>query len=49
MAALFQEVAERFPALRIALNGVSDSLLFPGAHSPERLMRQVRDLLSDGK
>jgi len=28
---------------RIALNRVSDRLLFPQWHSPERLMRQVRD------
>jgi uncharacterized protein YbjT (DUF2867 family) len=41
--ALFREVAERFPTLRLALNGVSDSLLFPSHSSPERLMRQVRD------
>lgn len=41
--ALFREVAERFPVLRVALNGVSDSLLFPNYNSPERLMRQVRD------
>lgn len=40
---LFRGVAERFPTLRVALNGVSDSLLFPANSSPERLMRQVRD------
>lgn len=40
---LFREVAERFPRLRVALNGVSDTLLFPSSSSPERLMRQVRD------
>lgn len=40
---LFREVAERFPRLRVALNGVSDTLLFPTKSSPERLMRQVRD------
>jgi hypothetical protein len=48
VAALFEEAAERFPSLRIALNGVSDALLFPGVNSPERIMRQVRDLLSKG-
>ncbi|HWP02337.1 MAG TPA: hypothetical protein VNL96_02670 [Gemmatimonadaceae bacterium] len=40
---LFQAAAERFPRLRIALNRVSDRLLFPQRSSPERLMRQVRD------
>lgn len=43
MDELFNSVAERFPRLRLALNRVSDTLFFPGHHSPERLMRQVRD------
>lgn len=41
--ALLRDVAERFPVLRSALNGISDALLFPGVQSPERIMRQVRD------
>jgi hypothetical protein len=36
MTALFQVAAERF-------NAVSDAMLFPHLHTPERLMRQVRD------
>jgi hypothetical protein len=40
---LFSAAAERFPLLRMALNSVSDSLLFPNVHSPDRLLRQVRD------
>lgn len=40
---LFRVVAERFPVVRVALNNVSDALLFPHVHTPERLMRQVRD------
>jgi hypothetical protein len=40
---LFLAAAERFPVLRLALNRVSDRLLFPHVHTPERLMRQVRD------
>ena len=40
---LFSRVADHFPAMRIALNRVSDTLLFPGVSSPERVMRQVRD------
>src|SRR5690606_10578610 len=39
---LYATVAERFPVLRHALNDVSDRLLFPHRHTPERLMRQVR-------
>ena len=43
LATLYATAAERFGLLRVALNGVSDSLLFPAIHSPERLMRQVQD------
>jgi hypothetical protein len=43
LATLYATAAERFGLLRVALNGVSDSLFFPGLHSPERLMRQVQD------
>ncbi|HET7585480.1 MAG TPA: hypothetical protein VFK13_11270 [Gemmatimonadaceae bacterium] len=45
MASLFLAAAERFAALRIALNRVSDTLLFPHHHTPDRLMRQVRDVM----
>jgi hypothetical protein len=43
MAALFEAAAERFGVLRLALTQISDTLLFPDRHTPERLMRQVRD------
>ena len=43
LALLFALAAERFPVVRIALNRISDALLFPNQHSPDRLMRQVRD------
>jgi hypothetical protein len=43
LTALFATAAERFGLLRVALNGVSDSLLFPAINTPERLMRQVQD------
>jgi hypothetical protein len=43
MSPLFEEAAERFPLLRLALNYLSDALLFPNHYSPDRLMRQVRD------
>lgn len=42
LASLFAAAAERFPVLRQALNNISDRLLFPHRHSPEKLMRQVR-------
>ena len=40
---LYLHAADHFPQLRVALNAVSDTLLFPHVHTPERLMRQVRD------
>jgi len=43
MTEVYAAVAARFSQLRIALNTVSDTLLFPNVHTPERLMRQVRD------
>jgi len=43
LASLFAAASERFAVLRVALSAVSDTLLFPHRHSPERLMRQVRD------
>jgi hypothetical protein len=43
LAPLYARAADRFPRLRRALNEVSDRLMFPNCHTPERLMRQVRD------
>src|SRR5688572_4351445 len=43
MADVYASVAARFGLLRVALNSLSDSLLFPNVHSPERLMRQEED------
>ena len=43
LATLYATAAERFGLLRSALNSVSDSLFFPNVHTPERLMRQVKD------
>lgn len=40
---LYATAAERFPVLRLALNRVSDAYLFPGHHSPDRLLREVSD------
>lgn len=40
----------RFERLRVALNRVSDRMLFPHVHTPDRLVRQVEDAfrLADG-
>lgn len=43
MSGVYTTVAERFGLLRAALNRLSDQLLFPNNHTPERLMRQVTD------
>lgn len=43
MTELYTTVAARFGLLRIALNSLSDRLLFPNVNTPERLMRQVED------
>jgi len=43
LAMLFALASERFPVLRVALNRISDALLFPNHHTPDRLMRQVQD------
>ena len=43
LAPLYLRVAERFALVRAALSSVSDQLLFPNVHTPERLMRQVAD------
>ena len=43
LRSVFEQAAERFVKLRVALNRVSDTLLFPDRSSPERLMRQVSD------
>ena len=41
LRALYATAALRFEVMRAALNNVSDRLLFPNVHTPERLMRQV--------
>ena len=43
MSDVYASVAERFGLLRAVLNRLSDLLLFPHNHTPERLMRQVTD------
>jgi hypothetical protein len=41
LRALYAMAALRFETMRSALNNVSDRMLFPNVHTPERLMRQV--------
>ena len=43
MTEVYTAIAARFGLLRVALNSLSDTLLFPNVNSPERLMRQVSD------
>jgi len=43
LTGLFRKVSDGFSRLRVALNRVSDELLFPNRSSPDRLIRQVRD------
>lgn len=46
---VLRQAGERFGALRVALNRLSDRLLFPRHDSPDRLMRQVGDLMRIGR
>ncbi len=43
LADVYESAAECFPALREALNRLSDELVFPGCCSADRLLRQVAD------
>jgi hypothetical protein len=43
MADLYQEASSSFRPIRIALNRLSDRMLFPSVSTPGRLMRQVAD------
>ena len=43
VTAVLRAAGERFGELRVALNRLSDTLMFPHHHSPDRLMRQVAD------
>lgn len=41
LEAVFRTAAERFPALRFALNGLSDRVFFPNVYSPDRFSREL--------
>jgi hypothetical protein len=49
LAPLYDAAAVSFPTMRRALNAVSDALLFRDVHTPERLMRQVRDAFTSDR
>jgi len=43
LGGVLRTAGERFGLLRVALNRLSDRLLFPHHHTPDRLLRQVAD------
>jgi len=43
LSPVLRSVGQQFPMLRMALNRLSDELMFPNHSSPDRLMRQVGD------
>lgn len=43
MTGIYRAVADSFRRIRVALNQISDRLLFPSVHTPGRLLRQVAD------
>lgn len=46
---VLRQAGEQFGELRIALNRLSDRMLFPRHDSPDRLMRQVADMMRHGQ
>lgn len=43
VADIYAKAADSFPAIRVALNRLSDRVFFPGSASADRLLRQVAD------
>ncbi len=43
LADIYARVAEAFPAIRVALNRLSDQAFFRAVSTPDRLIRQVQD------
>jgi len=41
VAAIFRAAADRFPALRVALNRLSDRVFFPNVTTPEKILRSM--------
>ena len=41
VAAIFRAAADRFPALRVAFNRLSDRVFFPNVTSPEKILRSM--------
>jgi hypothetical protein len=45
---VFSVAADAFPTIRVALNRISDRLMFPNRMSADRLLRQVGDAFAMG-
>ena len=41
VAAIFRSAADRFPALRVAFNRLSDRVFFPNVTTPEKILRSM--------
>jgi hypothetical protein len=41
LATVYASAADRFPALRLAFNRLSDRVLFPAAYTHERVLRSL--------
>ena len=41
VAAIYRAVADRFPAVRVALNRLSDRVFFPDVFTPDRVLRSL--------
>lgn len=41
VAAIFRAAADRFPALRVALNRLSDRVFFPNVATPDKILRSM--------
>jgi len=41
VAAIFRAAADRFPAVRVALNRLSDRVFFPNVTTPEKILRSM--------
>ena len=41
VAEIYREAADRFPALRLAFNRLSDRVFFPGVTTPDKLLRNL--------
>jgi hypothetical protein len=40
---VYEQAADRFARIRVALNRMSDRVFFPNVSTPDRIMRQVEE------